>query len=327
MLPFAPIQPIGAAMPDTLLSVHNLHKSFAARQAVIDVSFELSKGQTLGLLGPNGAGKSTTVNMICGLLKPDQGEVRLAGQLVSQGNSAAKQMMGLVPQDLALYDDLSARENLRVFGALYGLTGAAFKSRCAEVLDLVQLSDRLADKPATYSGGMKRRLNIAAALLHTPQLLILDEPTVGVDPQSRNAIFDSLEALKRQGCSLIYTSHYMEEVERLADHIVIIDHGRVIANESPAALYKRLPAQAALRLTPAAPLPEHTLQSLKALPSVATLMFDGEDLLIGLCSADQAQDVLLWLMQQGCRAAQFSTARTSLEAIFLTLTGRSLRDA
>lgn len=314
-------------MPDTLLSVDNLHKSFGTRQAVNAVSFELSKGQTLGLLGPNGAGKSTTVNMICGLLKPDQGEVRLVGQLVAQGNSAAKQMMGLVPQDLALYDDLSARENLRVFGALYGLTGAAFKKRCAEVLDLVQLTERLADKPATYSGGMKRRLNIAAALLHTPQLLILDEPTVGVDPQSRNAIFDSLEALKRQGCSLIYTSHYMEEVERLADHIVIIDHGRVIANESPAALYQRLPAQAALRLTPAATLAQHTLQSLRALPGVAEVTFDGQDLMIGLGSADQAQDVLLWLMQQGCRASQFSTARTSLEAIFLTLTGRSLRDA
>lgn len=314
-------------MPDTLLRVNNLHKSFGTRQAVKAVSFDLSKGQTLGLLGPNGAGKSTTVSMICGLLKPDQGEVRLAGQLVAQGNSAAKQMMGLVPQDLALYDDLSARENLRLFGALYGLTGAALKSRCTEVLDLVQLNDRLADKPSTFSGGMKRRLNIAAALLHTPQLLILDEPTVGVDPQSRNAIFESLEALKRQGCSLIYTSHYMEEVERLADHIVIVDHGVVIANESPTALYQRLPAKAALRITPVSTLAEHTLQSLRALPGVAEVTVDGEDLLIGLANADQALDVLQWLMQQGCRASQFSTARTSLEAIFLSLTGRSLRDA
>jgi ABC-2 type transport system ATP-binding protein len=314
-------------MAQTLLSVTNLHKSFGTRQAVNAVSFQLDKGQTLGLLGPNGAGKSTTVSMVCGLLKPDQGEVRLAGQLVAQGNNAAKQMMGLVPQDLALYDDLSARENLRIFGALYGLTGATLKNRCAEVLDLVQLSDRLTDKPATFSGGMKRRLNIAAALLHTPQLLILDEPTVGVDPQSRNAIFDSLEALKRQGCSLIYTSHYMEEVERLADHIVIIDHGRVIANESPANLYQRLPAKAALRLTPAAPMPEHTLQALRQLAAVADVTVDGQDILIGLGAAEHAQDIMGWLTQQGCRASQFSTARTSLEAIFLTLTGRSLRDA
>lgn len=314
-------------MPDILLSVHNLHKSFGTRQAVTAVSFDLSQGQTLGLLGPNGAGKSTTVSMVCGLLKPDQGEVRVGGQLVGQGNNTAKQMMGLVPQDLALYEDLSARENLNIFGALYGLKGAQLRSRCAQVLDLVQLTDRLADKPATFSGGMKRRLNIAAALMHNPQLLILDEPTVGIDPQSRNAIFDSLEALKRQGCSLIYTSHYMEEVERLADHIVIIDHGQVIANESPAALYERLPARAALRLTPAQRLPDATLQQLRQQPGVSEVGVEGEDLLIALGSAEQAQDVLLWLTQQGCRAAQFSTARTSLEAIFLTLTGRSLRDA
>lgn len=314
-------------MPDILLSVHNLHKSFGTRQAVTAVSFDLSQGQTLGLLGPNGAGKSTTVSMVCGLLKPDQGEVRVGGQLVGQGNNTAKQMMGLVPQDLALYEDLSARENLNIFGALYGLKGAQLKNRCAQVLDLVQLTDRLADKPATFSGGMKRRLNIAAALMHNPRLLILDEPTVGIDPQSRNAIFDSLEALKRQGCSLIYTSHYMEEVERLADHIVIIDHGQVIANESPAALYERLPARAALRLTPAQRLPDATLQQLRQQPGVSEVAVEGEDLLIALGSAEQAQDVLLWLTQQGCRAAQFSTARTSLEAIFLTLTGRSLRDA
>ena len=314
-------------MSEILLSVQNLNKSFGTRQAVRAVSFQLTKGQTLGLIGPNGAGKSTTVSMICGLLNPDQGEVHVGGQRVGQGNNTAKQMMGLVPQDLALYEELSARENLKIFGALYGLKGSELKTRCAQVLDLVQLTDRLADKPTTFSGGMKRRLNIAAALLHNPQLLILDEPTVGIDPQSRNAIFDSLEALKRQGCSLIYTSHYMEEVERLADHIVIIDHGQVIANESPTALYGRLPARAALRLTPAQRLPDATLQQLRQQPGVSEVTMDGEDLLIALGSAEQAQDVLLWLTQQGCRAAQFSTARTSLEAIFLTLTGRSLRDA
>jgi ABC-2 type transport system ATP-binding protein len=314
-------------MSQTLLSVNNLHKSFGNRKVVSAVSFRLTKGQTLGLLGPNGAGKSTTVSMICGLLKPDQGEVRIDGQPVAQGNNAAKQMMGLVPQDLALYEDLSARENLRIFGALYGLRGAMLTERCAQVLDLVQLGDRLTDKPATFSGGMKRRLNIAAALMHNPQLLILDEPTVGIDPQSRNAIFDSLEALKRQGCSLIYTSHYMEEVERLADHIVIIDHGQVIANESPATLYERLPAHAALRVTPNQPLPEQTLHLLRQQTGVAEVTMDGEDLLIGLRAAEQAQGVMVWLTQQGCHATQFSTARTSLEAIFLTLTGRSLRDA
>jgi len=314
-------------MPEPLLRVSHLHKSFGSRQAVQDVSFQLAPGQTLGLLGPNGAGKSTTVGMVCGLIAPDQGEVQVDGQQVAPGNNAAKRMMGLVPQDLALYDELSARENLHIFGALYGLGGAALKRRCAEVLDLVQLSDRVADKPATFSGGMKRRLNIAAALLHTPRLLILDEPTVGVDPQSRNAIFDSLEALKRQGCALIYTSHYMEEVERLADHIVIIDHGKLIADETPAALYQRLPAKAALRLTPQSTVQPALLQALSTLPGVAEVHQDGADLQIGLAAPEHAQDVLAWLTQQGCRAGQFSTARTNLEAIFLTLTGRSLRDA
>ena len=313
-------------MTAPLLRVDNLHKAFGTRQAVDAVSFSLDKGQTLGLIGPNGAGKSTTVSLICGLLKPDQGEVRIDGALMAQGNSAAKRTIGLVPQDLALYEDLSARDNLRIFGALYGLKGALLKTRCAQVLDLVQLSDRMADKPATFSGGMKRRLNIAAALLHDPQLLILDEPTVGVDPQSRNAIFDSLEELKRQGRSLIYTSHYMEEVERLADHIVIIDHGKVIADETPAALYQRLPAKAALRLTLAQPLEAQTLLGLRQQPGVTDVTLADNELEVALGAAEQALPVLAWLSSQGCRSLQFATARTSLEAIFLSLTGRTLRD-
>lgn len=313
-------------MTEPLLRVAHLHKSFGTRRAVDDVSFHLGGGQTLGLIGPNGAGKSTTVSMICGLLRPDQGEVLLDGQPVTPGNSAAKRMIGLVPQDLALYEDLSARENLRIFGALHGLGGDLLKRRCAEVLDLVQLGDRLNDKPSTFSGGMKRRLNIAAALLHDPRLLILDEPTVGVDPHSRSAIFESLEALKRQGRSLIYTSHYMEEVERLADHIVIMDHGRVIADETPAALYQRLPARAALRLTLTEPLAAHTLEQLNHHISVTEVVVTDNELDIALGAAEEALAVSAWLASQGCRASHFSTARTSLEGVFLTLTGRSLRD-
>jgi ABC-2 type transport system ATP-binding protein len=176
-----------------VLSVSGLSKSFGERRAVDGVSFQVQRGQTVGLLGPNGAGKSTTVSMICGLIKADAGSVTLDGEPVVQGASAAKQKLGLVPQDLALYEELSAIENLKLFGALYGLKGAALAKRVEEVLALVGLSDRAKEKPSTFSGGMKRRLNIAAALLHDPQLLILDEPTVGVDPQSRNAIFDTLE--------------------------------------------------------------------------------------------------------------------------------------
>lgn len=311
----------------TLLQASNLSKSFGARKAVDGVALRVLAGQTVGLLGPNGAGKSTTVGMLCGLVRPDAGEVMLDGQAVTPDALQAKRKIGLVPQDLALYEDLSAHENLRLFGALYDLKGTALASRVQEVLALVNLADRAKDKVSTFSGGMKRRLNIAAAMLHDPALLILDEPTVGVDPQSRNAIFETLEQLKREGRSLIYTSHYMEEVERLADHIVIVDHGKVIADESPADLHKLLPAQAALRFELAAPLQPLHLELLRAEAGVASLAA-GEDnsYEIHLSDTDGAVPVLAWLEKNGYRLTHFATARASLEDIFLHLTGRSLRD-
>ena len=313
-------------MAPPLLRVTDLTKSYGNRHAVDAVSFHVEAGQTLGLIGPNGAGKSTTVSLICGLLQPDRGEVLLDGEPLTHGNSAAKHKIGLVPQEIAIYEDLSALENLKLFGALYGLKGATLKARCADALALVNLGDRAADKPATFSGGMKRRLNIAAALLHDPQLLILDEPTVGVDPQSRNAIFDSLETLKRQGRSLIYTSHYMEEVERLADHIVVIDHGKVIADESPAALYRRLPAQAALTVDLAQAASAALLADLAQRPGVAKVDADGHSLHIALTATEHGLPLLDWLVAQGCRPLHYATAKANLEDIFLTLTGRTLRD-
>ncbi|WP_374358756.1 ABC transporter ATP-binding protein [Pseudoduganella danionis] len=313
-------------MAAVLLSVNQLSKSYGARKAVDGVSFQVQQGQTVGLIGPNGAGKSTTVSMICGLLRSDSGSVLLNGAPVTQGASAAKQLIGYVPQDLALYDDLSSLENLKLFGALYGLKGAQLKQRCEQVLALVNLSDRAGDNPSTFSGGMKRRLNIAAALLHEPQLLILDEPTVGVDPQSRNAIFDTLEALQAQGCALIYTSHYMEEVERLADHLVIIDHGKVLADETPAALYQRLPAQAALQVELTVPAAAELVAALSALDGVRSVQASGQQLSIALADAAQAAAVLGWLAGQRVTLLHFATAKTSLENIFLNLTGRSLRD-
>ena len=309
-----------------MLRASHLNKSYGKQQAVCDVSFALLRGQTLGLIGPNGAGKSTTVSMLCGLLHPDSGEVLIEGVAIGQGSSEVKRQIGLVPQDLALYEDLSARENLKLFGALYGLHGKALRSRCDEVLELTQLTDRSKDLIKTFSGGMKRRLNIAAALLHDPQLLILDEPTVGIDPQSRNAIFDSLELLKQQGRSLIYTSHYMEEVERLADHIVVIDHGKVIANESPADLYLRLPAAAALQVDLEAQISPETLVLLESRPGVSGVSSTGQHLEIALAKTTDALPVLDWLAAQGCPALHFGTAKARLEDVFLTLTGRTLRD-
>jgi ABC-2 type transport system ATP-binding protein len=309
-----------------MLKVTQLNKHFGERHAVHSVSFGLERGQTLGLIGPNGAGKSTTVSMLCGLMQPDSGQVEINGVAMGLGANRVKQLIGLVPQELALYEDLSAQENLKLFGAMYGLRGQQLLRRCAEVLVLVNLADRARDRVHTFSGGMKRRLNIAAAMLHDPQLLVLDEPTVGVDPQSRNAIFDCLEVLKREGRSLIYTSHYMEEVERLADHIVVMDHGRVLADASPAELYARLPATAALHLEFAQLPAADILRQLETQPGVTALTLGTHSLDMTLRQPNDALALLAWLEAQACPPVHFATARARLEDVFLTLTGRTLRD-
>jgi ABC-2 type transport system ATP-binding protein len=219
-----------------MLVASGLRKAYGRVVAVSDVSLTIERGQIVGLLGPNGAGKTTTVSMIAGLVTPDAGDVRIDGKPLSGDTDPAKKKLGFVPQDLALYDDLSAVDNLRFFGALQELDGAALSAAASACLELVGLGDRARDRVKTFSGGMKRRLNLAAGLLHDPDLILLDEPTVGVDPQSRNAIFDNLEQLRARGKALLYTTHYMEEAERLADRIVVIDHGRVIADDTLAAL-------------------------------------------------------------------------------------------
>jgi ABC-2 type transport system ATP-binding protein len=227
-----------------VLSIHHLRKAFGPLVAVDDVSFNLEPGRLLGLLGPNGAGKTTTVSMIAGLITPERGEILIEGVRLTGDTDPKKRRIGFVPQDLALYEELSARANLQFFGALYSLRGKALDRAIAAALELVGLADRERDRVKTYSGGMKRRLNLAAGLLHDPDVLLLDEPTVGVDPQSRNAIFDNLEELKRRGKALLYTTHYMEEIERLADTIVVMDHGRVIANDTLTGLLSSVPAAA-----------------------------------------------------------------------------------
>jgi ABC-2 type transport system ATP-binding protein len=224
-----------------MLEARNLQKSYGDLIAVDGVSLTAGGGETVGLLGPNGAGKTTTVSIIVGLIRPNRGEVLIEGRRLASDTDPVKRRIGLVPQDLALYDELPARDNLALFGALYGLDCSTLKRAMADALELVGLADRAKDKVGTFSGGMKRRLNLAAALMHDPQILLLDEPTVGVDPQSRNAIFDHLETLKSRGKTLIYTTHYMEEAERLCDRIVIIDHGKVIANDTLHGLYRLLP--------------------------------------------------------------------------------------
>ena len=307
-----------------MLQVQHLHKSYAARQVVSDVSFSAEPGQIIGLLGPNGAGKTTTVSMICGLTAPDQGSVLLSGQRIEADDSAVKRKVGFVPQDIALYEGLSALGNLEIFGALYGLKGTQLRQSSLAALELVGLADRARDKPETFSGGMKRRLNIACALVHDPDILLLDEPTVGIDPQSRNAIFDNLETLKARGKTMVYTTHYMEEAERLCDRIVIMDHGKVIANDTLAGLYRQLPVSATLEVEIDG---EVDTVMLKRQAGVKTASQENGRLTVGVDSLSaSAATVLAWLASAGHHVTRISSGRANLETLFLALTGRQLRD-
>ena len=310
-----------------MLEVNGLTKRYGKLKAVAGVSFRADSGETIGLLGPNGAGKTTTVSIIAGLLSPDSGEVLIEGKQVKSDTDPIKLKIGLVPQDMALYDQLTARDNLTFFAALYSLAGAKARHAIDEVLNLVALSDRAGDKVGTFSGGMKRRLNLAAALLHDPQILLLDEPTVGVDPQSRNAIFENLETLKKRGKTLIYTTHYMEEAERLCDRIVIIDHGKVVADDTVPGLHKLLPVTNVIAVEL-----DHTdgfkPEQMLALPEVKSAALEQNTLRIGVHDLSRgAPGILRWLAENGHSYHHVSSEQPNLETIFLTLTGRSLRDS
>jgi ABC-2 type transport system ATP-binding protein len=211
------------------IEVNNLKKTFGNHEAVKDVSFTIGKGEIFGLLGPNGAGKSTTINMMCGYLEPTNGDTYIDGLSITKSPRKVKRIIGVVPQEIALYKDLTSMENLEFFGEIYGLTAKERKARAEEVLNLVGLYERRNEPIKTFSGGMQRRINMAVAMIHQPSFLMMDEPTVGVDPQSRENIFDTIEKLRDQGTTILYTTHYMEEAERMCDHIAIIDEGQIIA--------------------------------------------------------------------------------------------------
>lgn len=308
------------------IDVQSLHKSFGELQAVDGVKFVAEQGEILSLLGPNGAGKSTTISMLSGLLAPNEGDAFIMGHSIRSAPQAAKAGLGIVPQDIALYPDLSARENLDFWGKMYGLRGAALKDRVDEVLDIIGLRDRQKDAVGKFSGGMKRRVNIGAALLHKPQVIIMDEPTVGIDPQSRRHILDNVVELNRQGMTVLYTTHYMEEAAELSHHIAIMDKGKVIAYGTHDELIKLVNGQTRIDLT----LNVEGLNVLDAWKDVQGVSkIDALDGKITVLVGD-SNLVLPRLFESagklGARITSVDIQEPNLETVFLHLTGRALRD-
>ena len=312
-----------AAVP---LLCSGLVKRFGSRTAVDGVGFHIDPGERYGLLGPNGAGKTTTISMVCGLLRPDAGTVTVDGISVDRHSTEAKAAIGYVPQEIALYPDLTGRENLRFFARLYGLWGARREERVEACLDLVGLTERADERVDKYSGGMQRRLNIAAGLLHQPRLLVLDEPTVGVDPQSRNAILESVEALGTEGLAVLYTTHYMEEAQRLCNRVGILDEGKLIAEGTRPQLVALMGGRDRVRLAAGGDL------------SVLARTLDGIDGVEQVTVADGVVDLTVRDARQalpkifsatgasGSALTGVEVIEPDLEAVFLHLTGKALRD-
>ena len=309
-----------------VLECAGLRKRFDDLEAVSGVGFHIRPGETYGLLGPNGAGKTTTISMIAGLLEPDEGTVTIAGQQMTTTSVATKGLLGLVPQEIAVYPDLTARENLTFFGKLYGMTGSNLTDRVRTVLDVIGLTDRADDRADEFSGGMQRRLNIGIGLLHEPTLLILDEPTVGVDPQSRNAILESVEQLSRGGMAVLYTTHYMEEAERLCDRVGIIDHGVIEAEGSRRELVQLVGQHDRITITAGGDL-DAAAARLAALPGVEKAgVGTGCVQLVVSDAAQQLTEILSAATAAGASVTSVAVEEPNLESVFLHLTGRALRD-
>jgi ABC-2 type transport system ATP-binding protein len=309
-----------------VLVVDHLVRRFGDLTAVDGVSFRIAAGETYGLLGPNGAGKTTIISMVAGLIAPDEGTVTVAGEQMGRTAVAPKRHIGLVPQDLAVYPELTARENLVLFGRLQGMTGPHLTARVAEVTELIGLTGRAKDPTKEYSGGMKRRLNIGIGLLHRPTLLILDEPTVGVDPQSRNQILESVERLSVEGMAVLYTTHYMEEAERLCDRIGIIDSGVLQAEGTRDELVRLTGAVDHIRLSGTGDT-HAAAEALRALPSVSQVDVDRRELRLTVGDAPSAvAQVVTRATDAGMSLADVEITRPDLESVFLHLTGKALRD-
>ncbi|BBF42745.1 ABC-type MDR transporter, ATPase component [Lachnospiraceae bacterium KM106-2] len=309
-----------------IIKVSNLNKSFKEHHVVNDLSFSVKKGEILCFLGPNGAGKSTTINIICGLLGYDSGVIEFNGKNVVKCFNQFKRKLGVVPQDLALYEDLSAEANVSFFASLYGLRGSELVERTEQALSFVGLLDRKKDKTATFSGGMKRRLNIACAIAHEPELLIMDEPTVGIDPQSRNHILASIKKLRENGMTILYTTHYMEEVEEISTRILIMDSGNIIAEGTSESLKEDIfdERQFILELEDDDKLNTERFYRVEGVKKVER---KEENLIITtMKNVENLDKIIALVIDSKSRIKNLFCRTASLENVFLKLTGKSLRD-
>lgn len=310
----------------SLIEIRSLIKRYKNKLAVDSLTLAINEGEIFGLLGPNGAGKSTTINILMGLIKANGGNVLINGLDISKDSLEAKQLMGLVPQDIAIYESLSAQENVKFFGSLYDLKGEDLNLKAKKSLEFVGLLDKAKEKPKTFSGGMKRRLNIACAIIHQPKIVIMDEPTVGIDPQSRNHILEAVKELNRQGSTIIYTSHYMDEVDALCNKIGIMDHGKLIACGEKNEIKKLSKADEILNIE-ATDIRYNPIEELKNLPGVKNVSINENTIkVISTRGQSILQDALFILSKSDVRVKSITLKEPDLESVFLSLTGRNLRD-
>ena len=309
-----------------MLETVKLSKSFKNKLVVDEVNLFLDEGESVGLLGPNGAGKSTTISMIASLIKPTSGDVKLNGKSTIKDSSEIRKVLGVVPQEIALYEELSAYENLKFFGRAYQVSKQELEERIQYVLEKVGLEERQKELIKTFSGGMKRRINIAAALLHKPKILILDEPTVGIDPQSRNHILQTVKELNKTGTTVLYTSHYMEEVEQLCNRVYIMDHGKIIASGTKEELLSILSSENTIHVQ----LDKRTesfMSKIKTLDSVLQVeVMEDEMKIIAKKDSNLLRDLIYTAEQEEIQIVNYNVEIPSLEDVFLHLTGKTLRD-
>lgn len=309
-----------------VLKIEGITKKFKDVAAVDNINLEINEGEIYGLLGPNGAGKSTTINMICGLLEPDKGAISILERDIRKYPGYGKRNIGVVPQDIAIYEELTAYENVEFFAGLYGLRGKKLKDSVNEALEFTGLSDKAKEFPSKFSGGMKRRLNIACAIAHKPKLIIMDEPTVGIDPQSRNHILQSVKTLNSMGSTIIYTTHYMEEAEELCTRISIMDHGKVIAEGTKEEL-KSLITNANIIFVTVDSIAKVYEKELNSISGVMNIGINDNTVKIASSKDINNLDrIILYFTQRGISIKNVETKVPDLETVFLTLTGRKLRD-